>query len=153
MALVLANDFKELLKLLNSTGVEYLLVGGYAVGIHGYVRATHDLDIWVKISQENAAKISQSLRQFGFGSAGLSADLFLTPNSMVRMGVPPIRVEVLTTISGVDFEECYAEREIVQIDGMAIPVISLTRLRENKAASGRLKDLADLDGLTVPKLT
>ena len=143
----LARDFKEFLKLLNSNNVEYLLIGGYAVGIHGYIRTTNDLDIWVNLSPENAARIERVLREFGFAVDALTSDLFLAPNSVVRLGVPPIRIEVLTSISGVQFETCYAEKEMVQIEEMLVPVISLARLRENKAASGRAKDLADLENL------
>jgi len=88
-----ADDFKEFLKLLNSNGVEYLLIGGYAVGIHGYVRATNDLDIWVRREPNNAQALDKALRAFGFASAFLSPDLFLTENSIVRMGVPPMRLE------------------------------------------------------------
>ncbi len=143
----LASDFKEFLKLLNSNHVEYLLIGGYAVGIHGYIRATNDLDIWVNISQQNAAKIEKALREFGFTPAALTVDLFLARNNMIRMGLPPIRIEILTTISGVEFEPCYGEREMIQIEEIPVPVISLARLKQNKAASGRAKDLADLENL------
>jgi hypothetical protein len=135
------------LKSLNSKHVEYLLIGWYAVGIYGHVRATNDLDIWVKISGENAANIVQALSEFGFAGAGVTSDLFLARNNVLRMGVPPIRIEILTSISGVEFESCYAEKEIIQFEGMVVPVISLARLRENKAASGRMKDLADLESL------
>ena len=143
----LARDFKEFLKSLNSNGVEYLLIGGYAVGIHGHIRATNDLDIWVNISPDNAARIDRALRQFGFAAAALTPDLFLTRNNVVRTGVPPIRIKILTSISGVEFESCYAEKEMTQIEEILVPVISLARLRENKAASGRAKDLADLESL------
>ena len=143
----LARDFNEFLKSLNLNGVEYLLIGGYAVGIHGHIRATNDLDVWVKVSPENAGRIELSLRQFGFSTAELTLDLFLAPNNVVRMGLPPIRIEILTSISGVEFEACYAEKEMVRIDEMVVPVISLARLRENKAASARAKDLADLESL------
>jgi len=143
----LARDFKEFLKSLNSNHVEYLLIGGYAVGIYGHIRATNDLDIWVKVSAENAARIDRALREFGFAAAGLTSDLFLVPDNVVRLGVPPIRIEILTSISGVEFESCYAERETIQIEEVVVPVISLARLRENKAASARAKDLADLENL------
>ena len=143
----LARDFKEFLKSLNSNNVKYLLIGGYAVGIYGHIRATNDLDIWVDISAENAAKIERALREFGFAVAGLTSDLFLVRNNVVRMGVPPIRVEILTSVSGVEFESCYAEKEMIQIEEMVVTVISLARLRENKAASGSAKDLADLENL------
>ena len=143
----LARDFKEFLKSLNSNHVEYLLIGGYAVGIYGHIRATNDLDIWVGISAANAAKIERALREFGFTAVGLTSDVFLARNNVVRMGVPPIRIEILTSVSGVEFESCYAEKEMIRIEEMAVPVISLSRLRENKAASGRAKDLADLENL------
>jgi hypothetical protein len=135
------------LKSLNSNHVEYLLIGGYAVGIYGHIRATNDLDIWVGISAANAAKIERALREFGFTAVGLTSDVFLARNNVVRMGVPPIRIEILTSVSGVEFESCYAEKEMIRIEEMAVPVISLSRLRENKAASGRAKDLADLENL------
>jgi aminoglycoside-2''-adenylyltransferase len=143
----LARDFKEFLKLLSSNGVEYLLIGGYAVGIYGHIRATNDLDIWVKVSPENAASICRALREFGFAGAGLTSDMFLARNNVVRIGMPPIRIEILTSISGVEFEICYIEKEMIQIEEIVVPVISLARLRENKSVSGRAKDLADLESL------
>jgi phage replication-related protein YjqB (UPF0714/DUF867 family) len=140
-------DFKEFLKSLNSNHVEYLLIGGYAVAVHGHVRATNDLDIWVNISRENAARIDRALREFGFATPTLIPELFLAQNNVVRMGQPPVRIEILTSISGVQFQACYAERDTIQIEEIAVPVISLARLKENKAASGRAKDLADLESL------
>ena len=143
----LARDFKEFLKSLNSNRVEYLLIGGYAVGIHGHIRATNDLDVWVNISPENAARIDRALREFGFAAAELTSSLFLDPNNVVRVGVPPIRIKILTSISGVKFESCYVEEETIRIEEIVVPVSSLARLRQNKAASGRAKDLADLESL------
>jgi hypothetical protein len=140
-------DFKEFLKLLGSNGVEYLLIGGYAVNLHGYVRTTNDLDIWINVNPENAARTDRALREFGFAPAALTPDLFLTRNNVVRMGLPPVRIEILTSISGVEFDACYAEKVMIQIEEMLVPVISLARLRENKAASGRTRDLADLENL------
>jgi len=99
------------------------------------------------MSPENAARIERALRDFGFAAALLSSGLFLTPNNVVRMGVPPIRIEILTSISGVEFDPCYGEKKMVQIEEVMVPAISLSRLRENKAASGRSKDLADLESL------
>ena len=114
----LAADFREFLKLLGSNKVEYLLIGGYAVGIYGYVRATNDLDVWVRISPTNAMKLERALNEFGFKSA--QAKLFLATGNVVRMGVPPMRIEILTTISGADFDACYSERSLVQMDGNAV---------------------------------
>jgi aminoglycoside-2''-adenylyltransferase len=143
----LVRDFKEFLKSFNSNSVEYLVIGGYAVGIYGHIRATNDLDVWVNVSPENAVRIDRALREFGFAAADLTVSLFLSRNNAIRMGIPPIRIEILTSISGVEFESCYAEKETIRIEEMVVPVISLPRLRQNKAASGRAKDLADLESL------
>jgi hypothetical protein len=140
-------DFKEFLRLLNENGVEYLLIGGYAVGYYGYVRATADMDVWIAMSTENAGKAATTLRQFGFDVPELSTDLFLKPDSIVRMGVPPLRIEVFNTVSGVSFEECYAKRTAATIDGLDVPIIGLEHLKQNKRASGRGKDLVDLEHL------
>src|ERR1700689_4423953 len=126
----LARDFKEFLKSLNSNRVEYLLIGGYAVAVHGHVRATNDLDIWVGIHPDNAKRIDRALREFGFASPILAPNLFLAQNKVVRMGLPPVRIEILTSISGVEFEPCYAERETIQVEEIVVPVISLARLRQ-----------------------
>lgn len=144
---LLPPDFKDFLRLLNSKNVEYLLIGGYAVGYHGYVRATADIDIWIAIHPENAQKVAEVVREFGFNVEGLSAELFLQESKVIRMGVPPLRIEVLTTISGVDFGECYSERVVDALDDIEVNIISLKHLKVNKRASGRLKDLADLEYL------
>jgi hypothetical protein len=140
-------DFKEFLQLLNENQVEYLLVGGYAVGYHGYPRATVDMDIWIGRSPETAEKMVRVLREFGFDVPNLSADLFLREDQIVRMGVPPIRLEIFTAIPGVDFAGCYSSRVRAEIDGVPVTVISLAQLKANKRASGRSKDLADLENL------
>ena len=140
-------DFKEFLQLLNAHQVEYLLVGGYAVGYHGYPRATVDMDIWIGKGAPTAAKMVEVLREFGFDVPNLSADLFLRDDQIVRMGVPPIRLEIFTSIPGVRFEECYAERVLGEIDGVPVSLINLRDLKTNKKASGRNKDLADLENL------
>jgi hypothetical protein len=144
---LLPQDFKVFLKLLNSKQVEYLLIGGYAVGYYGYARATADIDIWIAIHPNNAQKIVEVIREFGFGSEEVSEKLFLEENKVIRMGMPPLRIEVLTTISGVDFEECYLERNVDLLDEIEVNIISLKHLKVNKKASGRLKDLADLEYL------
>ena len=140
-------DFKEFLRLLISHRVEYLLIGGYAVGYHGYPRATGDMDIWVNPTPENAARIVESLVAFGFSPSTVSADLFVKPHQIVRMGVPPLRIELLTTLSGVEFWGCYERRRTDVLDGVQVSVISLEDLKVNKKAAGRLKDLADLENL------
>jgi hypothetical protein len=138
-------DFKEFLKLLALNKVEYLLIGGYAVGYYGYPRPTGDMDIWIGISPHNARRIVKALKEFGFTTSNRK---FLQENSVVRMGVPPFRLEILTTIDGVSFPECYAARNTVVIDGVDVNLINLRHLRLNKKASGRLKDLADLEQLS-----
>ena len=135
------------MKLLNSHRVEYLLIGGYAVGYYGYPRATADMDLWVGIHQNNAEKLVAALREFGFNVPQLSVNLFLKAEQIVRMGVPPLRIELLTTISGVRFENCYSERIIDVIDDVEVHIINLKHLKQNKQASGRHKDLDDLQNL------
>ena len=145
MVLELPNDFKEFLRLLNSHQVSYLLVGGFAVGFHGYPRATSDIDVWVEISEPNATKLVAAIDEFGFSE--VTVDLFLQPEKIIRMGVPPMRIEILTTISGVDFDACYPNRLDETMDGVPVPIISLEDLKKNKLASGRHKDLNDLEQL------
>jgi hypothetical protein len=144
---LLPRDFKEFLQLLNANNVEYLLVGGYAVGYYGYVRATADMDVWVACNPKNAAKAVLAIREFGFDVPELTVELLLKPESIVRMGVPPFRLEVFTCISGVNFDECYPARQVEVMDGIPVPLISLKHLRVNKEASGRDKDRVDLKHL------
>ncbi|MCC6444231.1 MAG: nucleotidyltransferase [Armatimonadetes bacterium] len=143
----LPNDFKEFLRLMNTHDVRYLLVGGYAVGYYGYPRATADMDLWVAVGPENAKKLVAVLREFGFASPEVTEAIFLTENRIIRMGMPPVRIELLTTISGVDFEECYRSRAADDLDGVEVSIISLEHLKINKKASGRHKDLDDLENL------
>ena len=147
MDLELPKDFREFLRLLRTHGVEYLLIGGWAVGYHGYPRSTDDLDVWIAIAPANADRVVKALSDFGFDVPELSADLFLQNDQIVRMGVEPVRIEVMTTISGVDFSDCYRERLETTLDDEPVSLISLHHLRLNKKASGRLKDLADLENL------
>ena len=133
--------------MLNSRKVEYLLIGGYAVGHYGYPRTTMDMDIRVAISDENSKKIVTALLDFGFSVAELKAELFLKTNQIVRFGVPPMRLEMLTTISGVDFSDCYQKRSQAVIDGIDVSLIGLDELRINKRASGRPNDVDDLSHL------
>ncbi len=147
MDIELPNDFKEFLRLLNSHRVEYLLIGGYAVGYHGYPRATNDIDVWVAIHTDNAERLVNVMQAFGFSVPGLSKELFLEQEKIIRMGVPPMRIEVLTSISGVIFDECYAARIVGKMDGVQVNLINLDHLKQNKKASGRYKDLSDLEHL------
>lgn len=143
----LARDFREFLRSLNDHGVEYLVIGGHAVAFHGYPRATADLDVWVGVHPDNAARLVKALREFGFDLPELNIDLFLRPDRIIRMGVPPNRIEIQTGIDGVNFADCRPRGIDSELDGLRIPFISLADLKANKRASGRNKDLADLDYL------
>jgi len=143
----LPQDFKEFLKLLNSHEVKYLLIGGHAVSYHGYPRSTADMDLWIAIEPQNAEKVVAVLKEFGFDVPELKLDLFLDEDKVIRMGLPPLRIEILTSISGVSFDECYSERIFDTIDGVEVNIISLKHLKINKKASGRFKDLDDLEHL------
>ena len=147
MEIKLPNDFKELLNLLDANGVRYLLIGGYAVGFHGYPRATNDMDIFVARDKENARFVIKSLIEFGFSADELSEKLFTSEKSIVRMGVEPMKVEIVNFISGIEFENAYENRVIGLIDKTEISIISLKDLKINKKASGRYKDLNDLENL------
>ncbi len=145
--ILLPNDFKDFLRLLNENHAEYLLVGGYAVSYYGHPRATGDIDLWISTNLENAVRVVAALEAFGFGSATPSPELFSQPDLVIRMGNPPLRIELLTGISGVDFDECWQARETAVLDGVPVTIINLNNLKLNKKASGRLKDLNDLDNL------
>ncbi len=140
-------DFREFLQLLHSERIEYLLVGGYAVSFHGYPRPTGDLDVWVAVHPDTANKLVAALTTFGFPNAASAAAEFLTPGRVVRMGVPPVRIEVLTAITGVDFAACHARRVQTTIDGVPVCLIAKSDLIANKRAAGRPKDLNDLQHL------
>ena len=143
----LPRDFRELLQLLNSKRIECLVIGGYAVALYGYPRATGDMDIWIAISKENARKTAEALREFGFHVPLLKEGIFLEREKNVRMGNPPLRVEILTSIDGVEFAECYKRKKVVSVDKVKVNFISKADLRKNKRASGRHKDLDDLEHL------
>ena len=142
-------DFRDFLKLLNFRRVEYLLVGGYAVCYHGYYRNTVDMDLWIAVGPENAAKMVTVIREFGFETPELSDALFLQKGRIIRMGVEPTRIEILTAISGCEFEDCYARRIEGQLDDdLPVHIISLPDLIQNKLKAGRLKDLTDAKELS-----
>lgn len=140
-------EFKEFLSILNSNNVDYILIGGYAVNIYGYSRPTGDIDVWVRIDRENAKKIKKSLIDFGFDEKNIEENQFLSPNNLLRIGVFPLRIELMTTIDGVEFDECKKNSIMKEVDDIQARVISLDDLKKNKKASGRLKDLDDLHKL------
>jgi hypothetical protein len=143
----LSSDFREFIQSLNENQVRYLVVGGYAVAIHGNPRFTKDIDIWIEISPQNAGNIVAALDQFGFSSLGLKSDDFCVKDQIIQLGYPPNRIDVITSLPGVKFNECYASRLTIEVDGLNIDFIDLQNLRKNKRATGRLQDLADLEKL------
>ena len=142
----LPRDFRDFLSLMNDHGVEYLLVGGYAVAYHGFPRTTLDMDIWIANRAENATRMVKVIRDFGF-TGSISPEMFLVDDGVVRMGVPPMKLEIMMEISGVSFGECYLNRVVDTIDETPVKIISLKDLRLNKKAAGRHKDLNDLENL------
>jgi len=143
----LNQDFKEFIELLNKHKVKYLVVGGYAVGFHGYPRFTGDIDFWIAISSENATKILNVLNEFGFGSLNFKIEDFLEANNIIQLGYEPTRIDILTSLSGVQFDNCYQQAVEANFEGLEIKFIDLKNLRINKASSGRAKDLGDLENL------
>ena len=144
---MLSRDFKEFVESLNANGVEYLVVGGYAMAMHGRPRHTGDLDVWIDQRTENANRPIRALRDFGFGDVGLSVDDFTTPNQVVQPGYPPFRIDLLTSIDGIDFQQAWGRRERLEHDGLPINFIGLDDLKANKRASGRPRDIDDLENL------
>lgn len=143
----LDSDFRELLACLAAREVRYLVVGGYAVAAHGHPRYTGDLDLWVWTDPGNAENLLTALADFGFASVGLTPADFTEPNRVVQLGYPPLRVDLLTSIDGVDFESCFDRRVHILVEELSIPFICLEDLRRNKTASGRPQDQADVAAL------
>ena len=144
---MLSRDFKEFVALLNAHGVEYLVVGGYAMALHGRPRHTGDLDVWIRRSPENARRLMVALREFGFGGLGLTECDFEARENVVQLGYPPFRIDLLTDIDGVEFDDAWPNRETTVHDGLAIHFVGLAELKANKRASGRPRDMDDLEQL------
>lgn len=140
-------NFLEFIELLDKHEAQFLVVGGYAVALHGHPRYTADLDVWIWAAPANAEAILAALRDFGFADTGLTREDFLHEDQVVQLGYPPLRIDLLTSLDGVAFEECYERRVRVEISGVEIQFISLEDLRRNKRAAGRHQDLADLEAL------
>jgi hypothetical protein len=143
----LQKDLREFVELLNELDVQFLVVGAFAVAYHGYPRYTADLDLFVDRSPENADRLLKAIHQFGFGEIELTKEDFVRENQVIQLGVAPNRIDLLTGISGVAFEEAWESRELGEIGALNIPFISRDLLKRNKAASGRTQDLADLEHL------
>ena len=143
----LSPDFKDFLELLNRLEVRYMVIGGWAVGLHGWPRATKDLDLWVAIDSANAEKIIQALNEFP-GPGPIASDFFSDEvKNIYFMGVPPNRIDLISAIDGLEFEDCWPRAEVATYDGVEFPLISFGDLKEYKKASGRFRDLADLEDL------
>lgn len=147
--MVLNKDFREFIKLLNAHNVKYLVVGGYAVALHGYPRYTKDLDIWILVDPANAVNMTNALRDFGF--TGLMAEDFLVPDEFVQLGYPPNRIDIITSCEGLDFATAYSRREKVKVDELEVNFIDLDSLLVNKRAVGRPQDRADIANLQKKK--
>jgi hypothetical protein len=137
-------DFRDMLSVLCDEGVEFLLVGAYALATHGLPRATGDMDIWIRCSQENAARVWRALRRFRAPLTGLNEDDLNTPNLVFQIGIAPRRIDLLTSIDAVQFDEAWPDRRVVEIEGLSIGVIGRSHLIQNKKAVGRPQDLADV---------
>lgn len=144
---MLNRDFKEFVDLLAANAVEYLVVGGYALAVHGRPRYTGDLDLWVGTDPANIERLLAALTAFGFGSLGLKAADFQAPDAVIQLGYPPGRIDLLTGIDGVVFAPCYQRRQLVSVAGTELPIIHRDDFRTNKRAAGRPRDLADLASL------
>ncbi|HMJ09587.1 MAG TPA: hypothetical protein VK468_11315 [Pyrinomonadaceae bacterium] len=142
--LLLNPDFIDILSAFSEEKVEYLVVGGYAMAFHGFVRATGDIDLWIRVEEENAGKVRRALQSFGAPLGDLTIEDLLTPGMVYQMGVVPNRIDVINDITGVDFDEAWAHRTSIEFHALTIPLIGKEQLLQNKKATGRAKDLGDV---------
>ncbi len=145
--MIFEKDFIDFIELLNLHEVEYMVVGAHALAFHGRPRHTGDLDIWIKPSFENAEKLVNVLKDFGFASLGLTKEDFLKENYVTQLGYPPLRIDILNSISGVDFDDAYKGRIVGKHDDLNISFINISDFIANKMATGRVKDLGDIDSI------
>lgn len=143
----LHKDLREFVELLTALEVDFVIVGAFALAHHGYPRYTGDIDLFIEKSAENAERILGALQKFGFGDIGLTAEDFVSKDQVIQLGIAPNRIDILTFLSGVTFEEAWSSREWGEIGGLKVPFISRELLRRNKLTSGRPQDLADLEHL------
>ena len=140
-------DFKELLELLNAHKVEYLIVGAYALAFHGVPRATGDLDVWVHPTSTNAKHLMEVLTELGFGDVGLQQNDFERPEQVIQLGVPPVRIDLVTSLSGIRWQDAWPHRAADDYGGVPVGIIGRSEFIANKRATGRQKDLADIEAL------
>ena len=145
--MVLDENFKEFVKLLNANGVKYLVVGGFAVAYHGYPRYTKDIDFWIWAEIENADKLLQTIQEFGLSTIGIQMEDLLDVNNVIQLGYEPNRIDLIMQLDGVDFNSCFEHRQAAVFEGIDIPFINLDDLIKNKLSTGRLKDKADAQAL------
>jgi predicted nucleotidyltransferase len=145
--MILDKDFQEFIELLNKHEVAYMVVGAHALAFHGKPRHTGDLDIWINPTDENAAKMMYVIEDFGFGSVGLKKNDFLREHYVTQLGYPPLRIDILNSISGVTFDEAYHNRLFIDVDELTVSYIGLNDLIKNKAGTARKQDIADLENL------
>jgi predicted nucleotidyltransferase len=143
----LDRDLREFIELLNARDVRYVIVGAFALAYHGRPRYTGDIDIFVESSSENVKRLTEVIDEFGFTNIGVVEEDFTAADQVVQLGVEPNRMDLMTSISAVEFEEAWNGREYGNLDGIQVPFISKELLKRNKAAVGRKQDLADLDYL------
>jgi predicted nucleotidyltransferase len=144
---MLNKDYKEMLQCLLEEEVRFLLIGAYALAVHGFPRATKDIDFFVWATPENAVHLLKALAKFGSPLDNISASDFSTRGAVFQIGNSPRRIDFLTNIDGIEFEQAYANRKSVFLEGLEVPVISVADLIANKRASGRMQDLADVEKL------
>lgn len=144
---MISKDFKEFIELLNSHSVKYLVVGGYALAFHGHPRYTKDIDIWIWVDHKNTDKLMSVLDEFGFSSLGLQQADFQQPGYVIQLGHQPNRIDILTSVTGLDFSDCYPLKEQLELEGLTINFLDKESLKKNKLAVGRFQDLADLENL------
>ena len=143
----LSKDLREFIALLNSNGVEYVVVGAFAVAHHGYTRYTADVDILIRSSPRNADLVLRTLSAFGFGALGLTASDLQTQDSVIQLGVKPNRIDLITSLSGVSFDDVWSTKKGGDLDGIPVNFIAKNELRRNKRSTGRAKDLGDVEEL------
>jgi hypothetical protein len=143
----LDKDYRDFIQSLNESKVEYLIVGGYAVIHYGYPRLTIDIDIWINPTKENAQRVYSALEYFEYPMEKVNLEDFFTPDQVFQIGRAPVRIDLLTSIEGVDFESAFKNKITVKDNGMDIPIIGIDDLKKNKKAVGRHKDLDDLEKL------
>lgn len=144
-------DFEDFIKLLNHHEVDYMIIGGYAMAFHGKPRYTGDLDIWIDISESNAQKMLLVIEDFGFVSLNFDKEDFLRENLINQLGYPPLRIDILTSIDGINFRDAYPQKQVILIEDFTANYIGLNDLIQNKNASGRQQDLVDVNTLQKQK--